>query len=56
MSDRITSIHARQVLDSRGTPTVEVEVHCGNAMGRAFSRCEMAKRWYSPHLLPRPPR
>jgi enolase len=36
VSDRITKIHARQVLDSRGTPTVEVEVHCGGAMGRAI--------------------
>ena len=37
MSDRITSIHARQVLDSRGQPTVEVDVHCeGGAMGRAI--------------------
>jgi enolase len=37
MSDRITAIHARQVLDSRGQPTVEVEVHCdGGAMGRAI--------------------
>ncbi len=36
MSDRITAIHARQVLDSRGQPTVEVEVHCGTNMGRAI--------------------
>ncbi len=36
MSDRITTIHARQVLDSRGTPTVEVEVHAGSVMGRAI--------------------
>jgi enolase len=33
----IRSIHAREVLDSRGRPTVEVEVHCrGGAMGRAI--------------------
>jgi enolase len=33
----ITSIHAREVLDSRGNPTVEVEVHChGGAWGRAI--------------------
>ncbi|MBY0527201.1 MAG: phosphopyruvate hydratase [Gemmataceae bacterium] len=32
----IERIHAREVLDSRGNPTVEVEVHChGGAMGRA---------------------
>src|SRR3954449_11784332 len=35
--DTITRIHARQVLDSRGNPTVEVEVHCaGGKMGRAI--------------------
>jgi enolase len=27
MSDRITRIHAREILDSRGNPTVEVELH-----------------------------
>lgn len=33
----ITEIHARQVLDSRGNPTVEVEVYTENgAMGRAI--------------------
>jgi len=33
----ITRIHAREVLDSRGNPTVEVEVHCaGGASGRAI--------------------
>ena len=33
----ITRIHAREVLDSRGRPTVEVEVHCrGGAVGRAI--------------------
>jgi enolase len=37
MSDRITEILARQVLDSRGQPTVEVDVHCvGGVMGRAI--------------------
>jgi enolase len=36
MPDTITHIHARQVLDSRGTPTVEAEVHCGNVRGRAI--------------------
>jgi enolase 1/2/3 len=34
---RIKRIHAREVLDSRGNPTVEVEVHCDDgAMGRAI--------------------
>jgi enolase len=33
----ITCVHAREVLDSRGNPTVEVEVHCaGGAFGRAI--------------------
>src|SRR5690349_11019607 len=33
----ITRVHAREVLDSRGNPTVEVEVHCtGGACGRAI--------------------
>jgi enolase len=37
MNDSITRIHAREVLDSRGTPTVEVEVHCADGMmGRAI--------------------
>jgi enolase len=35
--DTIQHIHAREVLDSRGRPTVEVEVHCrGKASGRAI--------------------
>src|SRR5687768_1951998 len=38
MSDTtIVRIHAREVLDSRGNPTVEVEVHCHDgAHGRAI--------------------
>jgi enolase len=36
MSDVITNVAARQVLDSRGQPTVEVDVHCGAAWGRAI--------------------
>jgi enolase len=36
-SDSIARIHAREVLDSRGNPTVEVEVYCqGGAWGRAI--------------------
>jgi enolase len=35
--ETIARVHARQVLDSRGNPTVEVEVHChGGACGRAI--------------------
>jgi enolase len=37
MSDRIAALRAREVLDSRGQPTIEVEVHCqGGAVGRAI--------------------
>jgi enolase len=32
---RIDSIKARQILDSRGNPTIEVEVKTKNAEGRA---------------------
>ena len=33
---RITRIHAREILDSRGKPTVEAEVHLeGGVVGRA---------------------
>src|SRR5437763_5607821 len=36
-SPPIRRIHSREVLDSRGNPTVEVEVHCeGGAWGRAM--------------------
>ena len=34
--EAIQRIHAREVLDSRGTPTVEVEVHCAGCWGRAI--------------------
>src|SRR5258708_37530967 len=37
LHEAIQHIHAREVLDSRGTPTVEVEVSCaGGATGRAI--------------------
>ncbi|EKD63861.1 MAG: hypothetical protein ACD_51C00177G0002 [uncultured bacterium] len=32
---KITSVLAREILDSRGNPTVEVEVACGDTVGRA---------------------
>ena len=36
MSTKIKAVHGRQILDSRGNPTVEVDVHLeGHAMGRA---------------------
>jgi enolase len=31
----ITHVHAREILDSRGNPTVEAEVRAGSALGRA---------------------
>ena len=31
----ITGIHGREILDSRGNPTVEVDVWAGDVMGRA---------------------
>ncbi len=31
----ITSVHARQIFDSRGNPTIECDVHCGKGFGRA---------------------
>ena len=33
---KITRVFAREILDSRGNPTVEVEVTAGNFMGRAI--------------------
>src|SRR6202171_6351610 len=35
MSTKITRVHARQVIDSRGNPTVEADVYVGEARGRA---------------------
>jgi len=35
MATKITSVHARQVLDSRGNPTVEADVLVGEVRGRA---------------------
>src|SRR5215217_3814706 len=32
---QITRVHGREILDSRGNPTVEVDVTAGNAFGRA---------------------
>jgi len=33
---KIEHVHAREVLDSRGRPTVEVEMTCGGRLGRAI--------------------
>src|SRR5258708_25776518 len=36
MSTKITRVHARQIIDSRGNPTVEADVYVGTeARGRA---------------------
>jgi len=35
VSMKITSVFAREILDSRGNPTIEVEVKAGDAFGRA---------------------
>ncbi|MGC1905321.1 MAG: hypothetical protein WA715_15985, partial [Candidatus Acidiferrum sp.] len=36
MSTKITRVHARQVIDSRGNPTVEADVYVGGGVrGRA---------------------
>ena len=32
---KITRVHAREILDSRGNPTVECDVYVGSALGRA---------------------
>ena len=32
---KITRVHAREILDSRGNPTLECDVHVGSALGRA---------------------
>src|SRR5438270_2660301 len=35
-TSRIDRVHAREILDSRGNPTIEVDVHLtGGAVGRA---------------------
>ena len=35
MSTKITRVHARQIIDSRGNPTVESDVYVGEVRGRA---------------------
>ena len=32
---QVTKIHGREILDSRGNPTVEVDLWAGSAFGRA---------------------
>lgn len=48
----ITNIFARQVLDSRGFPTIEVEVHCDSgAMGKAIVPSGASTGIYEAHEL-----
>ncbi len=36
LMNKITKIVAREILDSRGNPTIEVDVYCGDVFGRVF--------------------
>ena len=47
MARKIKGVHARQILDSRGNPTVEVDVHLDDrhfALGRAIRRIDRRER------------
>jgi enolase len=48
---RITSVLAREVLDSRGRPTVEAEVHCGAVVGTAIAPSGASTGKYEAHEL-----
>ena len=51
---KIEKIHAREILDSRGNPTVEVEVTLENGvMGRASVPSGASTGWHLTELLPR---
>lgn len=50
-SSRITAVVAREVLDSRGRPTVEAEVHCGDVMGWAIAPSGASTGRYEAHEL-----
>ena len=48
----ISNIFARQVLDSRGFPTIEVEVHCEDGvMGKAIVPSGASTGIYEAHEL-----
>ena len=48
----ITAIQAREILDSRGNPTVEVDVHlAGGARGRAAVPAGASTGAHEPHAL-----
>ena len=48
-SARITGVIAREVLDSRGRPTVEAEVFCGGVSGRAIAPSGASTGKYEAH-------
>jgi len=50
-SSQITSVIAREVLDSRGRPTVEAEVHCGSVVGTAIAPSGASTGKYEAHEL-----
>jgi enolase len=50
-SSRITAVVAREVLDSRGRPTVEAEVHCGGLRGCAIAPSGASTGRYEAHEL-----
>ena len=50
----ITDVFAREVIDSRGNPTVEAEVYTENGRGRAIVPSGASTGLY-PHLLIRRP-
>ena len=51
MSIQIDKIIGRTVLDSRGNPTVEVEVHCGTLSTRAISPSGASTGKFEAHEL-----
>lgn len=47
----ITRVHAREIYDSRGKPTVEVEVYCGKKFGRGMVPSGASTGQYEAHEL-----
>ncbi len=47
----ISQIHAREIIDSRGNPTVEVDVYCGKKMARAAVPSGASTGAYEAHEL-----
>ncbi|MCB0408036.1 MAG: phosphopyruvate hydratase, partial [Bdellovibrionales bacterium] len=48
---QISKIHAREIIDSRGNPTVEVEVTANNVMARAAVPSGASTGAYEAHEL-----